>query len=591
MVSSSGQAHKNPLLQLLGGARSQRLRVIVVGQSAPGCCRPSTLLGLSGMSADHVAAAGQLLTGPYYGNITSGTVGGDREPRPQLQDDAQAAQLARLQALVPRQEAQATPEVTSEALQRQLAGSLTLRARLLVASALGEAVTAQQLLEELHPSAKPSVEKPNGDAEQCKQRYFLIETLVGSFGKKKKVSLFPPTYQRPAELLSDEFSGSPLLAAANGGHTGCATLFCDAIASSVKYSQNNFNDQQGKLEYRLWRAMVEAMRLAAQQNCECLEPLLVLTYSAGGRCIDCPTKWLIRNMGYSGPINNTPSPVFSAAEAGRDDCVELLLGTNLIKPSSDLSKSMLRAVELGHLRTVQLLSSYGCNRTTVTDPFAAMFGATSAIEPEFALEVTAREHGHTEIAAFLERSREWTSLHHLEVLRAERARELLRMKIGIKDPPNDPHAGPSPSPLERALSMMQTESSQPPACKILLLASAWSAESHELFPRPARRRAVEILLVGHALARWAPALCESGTAWLDVWANVMRVAIGRNDCVCGTCNWVDPCRFICGTCGFIGPEQTRCCGSCGFCDLCGEIHGNWCGRCRSFHATTQACEQ
>ena len=58
--------------------------------------------------------------------------------------------------------------------------------------------------------------------------------------------------------------------------------------------------------------------------------------------------------------------------------------------------------------------------------------------------------------------------------------------------------------------------------------------------------------------------------------------------MCGSCNWTQP-RFICSTCGFIGPDQMRCCGSCGFCDLCGEIHGAWCGRCNSFHATTQAC--
>ena len=441
---------------------------------------------------------------------TAGTVGDDI-PSPQHQDDAQAARQTR-QAQLAQQEAQAARLYEAQALQQQLADvkrrvaalrsgefdlvevtELTLGAQLLVAGALGDQVAAQQVLEELHPSAK---ECKHSDAEQCEQRYSLIETLVGSFvgesaSAAEEISLFPPAYQRPTELLSNEFSGSPLLAAANGGHTGCAKLFCDAIECSVEYVQHNSNPQ-GKLEYRFWQVVIEAMRLAAHRGTsECLETLLVFTFSAGGRCIDWPTKWLIRNMMGSSPINDTASPVFAAAEAGNDDCVELLLSTGMIKRDSwDLIKAMLRAVELGHLQTVQMLSSYSCMRTTVTDPFVAFF-ADGPLEPEFALEARALENGHTEIAAFLQRSREWTPLHHLEVLPARRAKHLLRMKIGVTDPPNDPHAAPSPSPLERVLGMLP-ESSQPPVCDVIRLGAAWSAESHELFPRPARRRAVRL---------------------------------------------------------------------------------------------------
>lgn len=132
-----------------------------------------------------------------------------------------------------------------------------------------------------------------------------------------------------------------------------------------------------------------------------------------------PTQCLLRNTGYADPINDTDSPLYAAAAAGHADCVELLFATGMMKASAANAEGRERrciaqSSSAGHLRVVQTLSCHGSHRSTRS--ISEMFGN---VEPEPELEVLAREHGHTEVAEFLECSREWTPRHHLEVLSAD----------------------------------------------------------------------------------------------------------------------------------------------------------------------------
>ena len=73
---------------------------------------------------------------------------------------------------------------------------------------------------------------------------------------------------------------------------------------------------------------------------------------------------------------------------------------------------MLTACHGGHLQCVQVLSSYGASRS--------FQGGESA-------EDVAAEGSHDELVAWLFASRDWaTPLHHLRVITATRARDLLR---------------------------------------------------------------------------------------------------------------------------------------------------------------------
>ena len=82
---------------------------------------------------------------------------------------------------------------------------------------------------------------------------------------------------------------------------------------------------------------------------------------------------------------------------------------------------------------------------------------------------------------WLELSRHWTPLHHLEVLSTERACALLRAgaDLHLKPKPD------VPSPLERAQQLLLAESvsssNTAAASLVVRAAGPWSVESHEVF--------------------------------------------------------------------------------------------------------------
>merc|ERR1711938_71872 len=142
------------------------------------------------------------------------------------------------------------------------------------------------------------------------------------------------------------------------------------------------------------------------------------------------------------------------------------------------------AVDQGHLAIVQLLCFlHGANRDPPNTDNTA--------------ESVAEEMGHDALLAWLQRTRDFTTpLHHLELLTAARARELLRAgaALGARARPD------APSPLELARQLLLQP--QPPggggaddvvagreaARLVEEAAQPWSPQTHELWPARGRAR-------------------------------------------------------------------------------------------------------
>ena len=191
------------------------------------------------------------------------------------------------------------------------------------------------------------------------------------------------------------------------------------------------------------------------------------------------------------------------------------------------------AICMGNLRCVQLLSAMGAKRTTA--------GRGNAV-------------GHA-VMEWLKLSQGWTQLHHLELLAlepsraCERAVALLRAgaNIGcrqvIKIEPGSREnllsvgnlslvdlflAGNAP-PLAAVPSVVETASRAPdgPVASLVLKAAApWSPATHYLFPAEARRRAWDILKLGHLIA--GAHVEQRPRELVDVWfSTLMPLAIER----------------------------------------------------------------
>ena len=195
--------------------------------------------------------------------------------------------------------------------------------------------------------------------------------------------------------------------------------------------------------------------------------------------------WLIRSGANvdSSTTADGSTPLLIACQEGHIECVRLLLGAGA---SVDLAKAddgvtpLYIACEDGHVEVAQLLSSYGASRR-VLPPTETMSLRDAAL------------------SEWLELSRHWTPLHHLEVLSPDRARALLRAgaNLHLKPEPN------VPSPLERAHELLSAGSvssssssssgSSTAASLIVRAAGQWSVESHELFADAERARAAMLV--------------------------------------------------------------------------------------------------
>ena len=106
-------------------------------------------------------------------------------------------------------------------------------------------------------------------------------------------------------------------------------------------------------------------------------------------------------------------------------------------------------------------------------------------------EQLAAQRGHAALATWLAATRDFTTpLHHAELISADRARALLRGGADL-------HARSGPggrTPLEVARQLVADGAADGSAAELIVRAAGpWSPDTHELFPEPARRRAVQLL--------------------------------------------------------------------------------------------------
>mmetsp|Transcript_11434 Transcript_11434/g.21613 ORF Transcript_11434/g.21613 Transcript_11434/m.21613 type:complete len:275 (+) Transcript_11434:70-894(+) len=207
------------------------------------------------------------------------------------------------------------------------------------------------------------------------------------------------------------------------------------------------------------------------------------------------------------------SPLHAAAMHGHADCVALLLesGSFMVGDRDQTgATAMAYACENGHLRVVQLLSSYGAQRSHLRECSYFAFEAAAA---------------HAPVLEWLAKTKDWCSpLHHASLLPSSRVISLLRSGASLHKRKRDP-TRTCISPLELAASC---EGEASAGCQLVVEASRpWSVRTHHLFPLTARKDAATLIFVGYAVAR-----CQScqGRQLLDVWRHcIMPLVIERPD--------------------------------------------------------------
>ena len=189
-------------------------------------------------------------------------------------------------------------------------------------------------------------------------------------------------------------------------------------------------------------------------------------------------------------LGNTP--LLMACLKGHIDCARVLCeaGADVSQANEYRVTPLYVACKHGHDGCARLLSSYDASRDGVDEQ--------ESLTPESGAEGS----GHTMLLAWLVQSREWTPLHHVDIITTVRARALLRAGANL-------HAG-SPSPLDLA------KHSTSDASKLLRRAERWSLSSHELFPAPLRARAMVLLRFGYLLA-WSPRFETESASLVDSW--------------------------------------------------------------------------
>ena len=213
-------------------------------------------------------------------------------------------------------------------------------------------------------------------------------------------------------------------------------------------------------------------------------------------------------------IHGGMTPLFAACGHQHFAIVSLLLSSGAdVNLAEDMGATPLTvACTRGNLACVQLISSHGAGRTFPR-------GSTA--------ERIAGRCNHEEVFNWLVATRLWsTPLHHLTIIDATRARELLRGGADL-------HAaaaadGPTPLSLARELHTAGNAAEGTAAHLVLRAAGRWSEQTHELFPAVVRARAAELMLLGHRFSRQEGFLNKE-VAIFDAWMHhVMPFAIERD---------------------------------------------------------------
>lgn len=321
----------------------------------------------------------------------------------------------------------------------------------------------------------------------------------------------------------DGHGRTPLYHACRQGHTDCAALLIGACASINQRTLKGNTPllaacHHGHLECA--RILLCAHAQADYADNDGYTPLLIASRQG---YTGCTGLLLEHNASVDRAMTGGFTPLFAACNQGHASCVRLLV-ENLATvdlATAHGTKPLLTACQLGHLDCMKLLLMHGAKR-------------------DKSLEQVARSRGNFRTAQWLTWSDDWsTPLHYLDVLQPEHTKRLLRDGANI-------HACAGPgaaTPLSVARELVDawlaassvTASPRPldarvtasSAQLVLQAAEVWSPGTHHLFPHACRERAVELLLLGYALAQ-LPAFIAEARSLSDVWTfHVMPHAVQR----------------------------------------------------------------
>jgi len=205
------------------------------------------------------------------------------------------------------------------------------------------------------------------------------------------------------------------------------------------------------------------------------------------------------------------TPLIAASQQGHVEVLTVLLaaGATVSQTDDDGRMAMVFACAVGHLTCVKLLSLYGATRS-----WQLQEGEGVATAEEIATSTD-----NDDLTSWLVESRLWsTPLHHLRIIGATRARELLRGGADL-------HAaaaagGPTPLSLAQALRAAGDAAAGSAASLVLAAAEPWGPRTNSLFPVAARTFAAELLLIGHQLS-CQPRSSGQEISLVDVWTQLV----------------------------------------------------------------------
>ena len=187
------------------------------------------------------------------------------------------------------------------------------------------------------------------------------------------------------------------------------------------------------------------------------------------------------------------TPLYFACQRGHHATARALLEAGApVDSASNLGATPMHiSCRYGHIELVKLLSTYGGNRELLM-----MDGVSTPM-------LTAQQHGYEPISNWLESTRTFsTPLHYAPLMSVSRVRKLLREGANV-------HACRNPGE-DTPFSLAQNEKAHGRApidsgAHLICLAQPWCPSpplaNHSLFPKAARERAAELLVLGHRLSR------------------------------------------------------------------------------------------
>lgn len=309
---------------------------------------------------------------------------------------------------------------------------------------------------------------------------------------------------------------TPLIASVSEGHTKCMELLI-AAGADVNGVCGHHNETplhvccaQGRLD--IARMLLDAGASLEPSDTLGRSPLLMSCLCDKPACAGLMIEARADLESAMTRHNPGATPLYAAALNGSNCCVSLLCeaGSMIDAKTSDGATPMMVGCQHGHLEVAMLLSSYEASRQT---------GKFRGFVPKSGTwaEDLARRSGNDELVEWLQESKSFGPLHHIEVLTPQRTLMLLRSGCV------SPLAGGSESAAARA----RDYPTNPSASLIMKASAPWSPQLNELWGRPHRLFAVELLKIGYRLrAKYECAL-------FDVWvAHVMPFAVtwDRGEC-------------------------------------------------------------